>query len=82
MFNDIILIFKNLTRIRTRADINLYYIIVILFFIVLWIQRIPDYEMKDKIPVYGTTISEKIRNIAIDVVLSNLLATLSYIILS
>lgn len=82
MFNDIILNFKNLTRIRTRADINLYYIIVILFFIVLWIQRVPEYEMKDKTPIYGTTISEKIRNIAIDAVLSNLLAIISYIILS
>lgn len=82
MFNDMILNFKNLTRIRTRADINLYYIIVILFFIVLWIQRVPEYEMKDKTPIYGTTISEKIRNIAIDAVLSNLLAIVSYIILS
>lgn len=80
-FESNLLKFKRVTNIFTKADFHLFVIISVLYFIVLWIGRVPSYDKIGKYDTYGKSIKEVTVNIFCDIVLSILFSTVSYIII-
>ena len=82
MLKSLIINFRQLTRIQTRADFHLFLLVTFLFSLILLIRRIPEIDSKERAFVLGFSLKEKILNIVLDVFLSFLLSTVFFVVLS